>query len=159
MKEIKGEKEVRKNGIRRKGGGRKKKTEEDKSIKEDIEGLTEPITRGDPESPLRWVCKSTGNLAKELNRKGHQISHSTVAKILKQEMNYSLQADRKTAEGEEDHPDRNAQFRYINKKTKQFQMRNQPVISADTEKKENVGNYRNNGKKYGSLVICGVVKI
>jgi len=149
MKEIKGEKEISKSGsIRRKGGGRKKKTQQYGSIKNDIEGLTEPVTRGSPESPLRWICKSTRNLAKELNKAGYEISHCSVANILKKEMNYSLQANRKTGEGEEDHPDRNAQFCYISKKAKQFQEQNQPVISVDTKKKENVGNYRNNGKEY-----------
>jgi hypothetical protein len=122
IKEITGKKEIPENGaVRRKGGGRKKKTEQYENIKNDIESLTGSVTRGDPESPLRRICKSTGNLAEKLNRKGYKISHSTVAGILKKEMNYSLQANRKTAEGEEDHPDRNTQFCYINRKTKIFQ--------------------------------------
>ena len=147
MKEIKGEKEVRQDGIRRKGGGRKKKTDTDKTVMQDIEDIIGPVTSGDPESALRWVSKSTRNLAEELKRKGHEISHSSVAAILK-EMDYSLQADKKTEEGEEDHPDRNDQFYYINRKINKFQNQGQPVISADTEKKENVGNYRNNGREY-----------
>ncbi len=149
IKEITGEKEIPENGsVRRKGGGRKKKTEQYENIRNDIESLTGSVTRGDPGSPLRRICKSTGNIAKKLNRKGYGICHSTAAGILKKEMNHSLQADRKTAEGEEDHPDRNAQFCYINRKTKIFQGHNEPVISVDTKKKENVGNYRNNGKEY-----------
>ncbi len=147
MKEIKGEKEVRQDGIRRKGGGRKKKTDEDKTIVHDIENLIGPVTLGDPESSLRWVSKSTRNPAAELRRKGHEISRSSVAAILK-DADYSLQADKKTGEGGEDHPDRNAQFYYINTKTKKFRNQKQPVISVDTEKKENVGNYRNNGREY-----------
>lgn len=117
MKEITGKKEVPQKGrIRRKGGGRKKKIEQYQNIKEDIEVMIEPFVSGSPESPLRWICKSTGNLASELNQAGYEISHSSVANILKKEMDYSLQANRKTAEGEKDHPDRNAQFCYINKK-------------------------------------------
>jgi transposase len=147
MKEIKGEKEVRQDGIRRKGGGRKKKTDEDKTVVQDIENLICPVTLGDPESSLRWISKSTRNPAAELKRKGHEISHSSVATILR-EADYSLQANKKTGEGGEDHPDRNARFYYINTKTKKFQNQKQPVISVDTEKKENVGNYRNNGREY-----------
>ena len=147
MKEIKGEKEVRQDGIRRKGGGRKKKTDTDKTVMQDIEDIIGPVTSGDPESALRWVSKSTRNLAEELKRKGHEISHSSVAAILK-EMDYSLQANKKTEEGEEDHPDRNDQFYYINRKINKFQNQGQPVISVDTKKKENVGNYRNNGREY-----------
>jgi len=87
------------------------------------------MTRGDPESPLRWVCKSTRKLSKELTQKGYKISHSLVARLLK-EMDYSLQANKKTREGAKKHADRNAQFHYINGKTKQFQKQNQPVIRA-----------------------------
>ena len=147
MKEIKGEKDVRPDGIRRKGGGRKKKTDKDKTVIQDIENLIEPAALGDPESSLRWVSKSTRNIADELKRKGHEISHGTVATVLK-EMDYSLQANKKTEEGSEDHPDRNAQFYYIKNKTDKFRNQSQPVISVDTKKKENVGNYRNNGREY-----------
>lgn len=147
IKEITGEKKVSKEGIRRKGGGRKKTSEKDKRIKEELESLVEPMTRGDPESPLRWVCKSTRKLSKELTQKGYKISHSLVARLLK-EMDYSLQANKKTREGTKKHADRNAQFHYINAKTKQFQKQNQPVISVDTKKKENVGNYKNKGREY-----------
>lgn len=149
IKEIKGKKELPEKGrIRRKGGGRKKKTQQYQTVKDDIENLIEPFTLGSPESSLRWICKSTRNLAKELNKAGYEISHCSVANILKKDMNYSLQANRKTGEGEEDHPDRNAQFCYINKKAKRFQEQNQPAISVDTKKKENVGNYKNNGREY-----------
>ena len=147
MKEIKGEKDIRPDGIRRKGGGRKKKTEKDKTVRQDIENFIEPATLGDPGSSLRWVSKSTRNIADELKRKGHEISHSTVATVLK-ETDYSLQADKKTGEGSEDHPDRNTQFYYIKNKTEKFRNQSQPVISVDTKKKENVGNYRNNGREY-----------
>lgn len=113
-----------------------------------FEVLIEPFVPGSPESPMRRICKSTGNIAEELNKAGYEPSHCSVGKILKKEMNYSLQVNRKTAGGEKDHPDRNAQFCYINKKTKQFQEQNQPAISVDTKKKENVGNYKNSGREY-----------
>ncbi len=132
---------------RRKGGGRKKKTEKDKQLVAYLDSLIEPITRGDPESPLRWVCKSTRNLSDELKKQGYDVSHSLVARALK-ELDYSLQANKKTKEGEKDHPDRNAQFHFINNKAKKFQKKKQPVISVDTKKKENIGNYKNNGREY-----------
>jgi len=147
IKEITEKKGNPDNRIRRTGGGRKKKSESNKQLVTDLDCLIEPITRGDPESPLRWVCKSTRKLAAELANQGHQVSHSLVARILG-ELDYSLQSNKKTIEGAEDHPDRDAQFHFINDKVKKFQMKNHPVISVDTKKKENVGNYKNNGREY-----------
>lgn len=147
IKEITGKKENPDNRIRRTGGGRKKKSETNRQLVTDLDRLIEPITRGDPESPLRWVCKSTRNLASELKNQGHDVSHSLVARILG-ELDYSLQSNKKTIEGTEDHPDRDEQFHFISNKVKRFQKNNQPIISVDTKKKENVGNYKNNGREY-----------
>ena len=145
IKEIKGEKEVS-NNIRRKGGGRKKTSDKDETLKQDLEFLLEPYTRGDPESPLKWTCKSTRKLSEELRKKNHNVSHSLISRLLK-DMGYSLQSNKKTLEGASN-PDRNKQFHYINNKTKEFQRRNNPVISVDTKKKENIGNFKNNGREY-----------
>lgn len=134
------------NLIRKKGGGRKKVKETNPNIIKSLESLVEPATRGDPESPLRWTSKSTYKLAAELTDKGMKVSHPTVGRLLS-ELGYSLQANKKTQEGGK-HPDRNAQFEYINEKTKTFQECKQPVISVDTKKKENIGNLKNNGKEY-----------
>lgn len=132
--------------IRRSGGGRKRLTEQDAQLLPALEALVEPATRGDPDSPLRWTCKSTRQLAAELNRQQHRVSHTKVAQLLR-EAGYSLQANRKTREGTA-HPDRNAQFAHINEQTKTFQKRRQPVISVDTKKKELVGNFRNGGREW-----------
>lgn len=145
IKEIKGKKEVS-NNIRRKGGGRKKTTDKDETLKKDLESLLEPYTRGDPETPLKWTCKSTRNLSEELRKKNHNASHNLVSRLLK-DMGYSLQSNKKTLEGASN-PDRNKQFHYINNKTKEFQRKNEPVISVDTKKKENIGNFKNNGREY-----------
>ncbi len=126
--------------IRREGGGRKKTVTKDVSLSEDLERLVEPVTRGDPESPLRWTCKSVRKLAMELNRQGHQISHQLVSELL-HDLGYSLQANRKTREGGE-HPDRNAQFEQVNAQTKSFLAQGEPVISVDAKKKELVGDFR-----------------
>src|SRR2546425_2143531 len=107
--------------IRRIGGGRKTTVSKDASLREDLERLVEPLTRGDPESPLRWTCKSTRQLAEELSRQRHAIGYRTVAWLL-HEAGYSLQANRKTREGSR-HPDRNAQFEYINAQAQRFQKR------------------------------------
>jgi len=131
--------------IRRQGGGRKRTVVTDTTLKNDLESLIEPVTRGDPESPLRWTCKSVRNLSDELNLMGHKTSHRMVAELL-HEMDYSLQANRKTIEGES-HPDRNDQFEFINGLVKEFQEMGQPVISVDTKKKELVGDFKNNGKE------------
>jgi hypothetical protein len=131
--------------VRRPGGGRKRIVETDSDLVGDLEGLVEPATRGDPESPLRWTCKSVRRLAEELKRQGHVISYPVVAELLRQQ-GYSLQGNRKSQEGDS-HPDRNAQFEYINRKVKRFLASQQPVISVDTKKKELVGNFKNSGRE------------
>jgi hypothetical protein len=131
--------------IRKQGGGRKRAVDKDPSLKQDLESLLEPVTRGDPESPLLWTCKSVRKLSHELNRMGHQASHNLVAELLK-EMGYSLQANQKTLEGSS-HPDRNAQFEHINNKVKNYQAGELPVISVDTKKKELVGDFKNAGRE------------
>jgi len=131
--------------IRKAGGGRKSLTEKDSFLREDLESLIEPETRGDPESPLRWTCKSVRKLAEELRRMGHQVSGMTISRELK-EMGYSLQGNSKVLEGTT-HPDRNEQFKYINELVKMHQEHSHPVISVDTKKKELVGNFKNGGKE------------
>jgi len=131
---------------RRSGGGRKPITHHEPTIVKELDRLVEPGTRGDPESPLRWTCKSTRLLAAELQHRGYQIGDRKVADLL-HEMRYSLQANQKTLEGKQ-HPDRNAQFEHINRQTKAFQRRGQPVISIDTKKKELVGNFKNAGREW-----------
>lgn len=132
--------------IRRFGGGRLPLIATDPVLLEDLKNLVDPATRGDPMSPLQWTCKSTRNLADALRVKGHTISHQTVARLLT-DLDYSLQANRKTQEGK-DHPDRNAQFEHINAKILAFQQRGQPVVSVDAKKKERVGNYKNAGAEW-----------
>ena len=131
--------------IRRKGGGRKKVVDKDASLKSDLQNLLESTTRGDPEAPLRWTCKSVRQLTAELTRMKHQVSHQVVADLL-HALGYSLQANSKTKEGSS-HPDRNAQFEHLNGKVKWCLGRRQPVISVDTKKKELVGNFKNNGQE------------
>jgi len=132
--------------LRRQGGGRKPRSEADPGLLGALEQMVEPLTRGDPESPLRWTCKSTTHLAEELSRLGHPVSPRTVGRLLNAD-GYSLQSNRKTKEGES-HPDRNAQFEFINLAVKQFQQRGQPVISVDTKKKELVGPFKNWGREW-----------
>jgi Rhodopirellula transposase DDE domain len=132
--------------IRRIGGGRQKLTEKDLELEDALNQLVEPSTRGDPESPLRWTCKSTTRLAQELRSAGHAISQRSVCSLLHAQ-HYSLQAQRKTREGST-HPDRDVQFQYLNASVKQFQRARQPVISVDTKKKELVGNFRNSGREW-----------
>jgi len=132
--------------IRRAGAGRKKITEHDPRLANALEGLIDPDTRGDPETPLRWTCKSTRTLAAQLTRRKHPISHTKVAQLLHAQ-GYSLQGNRKTEEGD-DHPDRDAQFRHINRQVKRALGKGEPVISVDTKKKELVGNYANAGRKW-----------
>jgi hypothetical protein len=132
---------------RHSGGGRKPLIVKDPQLPEILESLVEPLTRGDPESPLRWTCKSTRTLAGELVCRKHPISHEKVAQLLRG-MNYSLQGNRKTEEEGEDHPDRDAQFRHINREVKRALAGNEPVISVDTKKKELVGNYENKGRQW-----------
>jgi hypothetical protein len=131
--------------IRRRGAGRKRTIDRDETLQRDLEALVEPVTRGDPESALRWTCKSVRQLAVELNHRGHQTSHRLVAELL-HAMDYSLQANRKTLEGAS-HPDRDAQFHHISDKIREFQADRQPVISVDTKKKELVGDFKNNGRE------------
>ena len=132
--------------IRRPGGGRKKITVSDPALLAALEPLIESGTRGDPESPLRWICKSTRTLAAQLTKQNHPISYVKVAQLL-HDQNYSLQSNRKTEEGE-DHPDRDAQFRHINTCVKNTLAAGMPVISVDTKKKELVGNYDNAGQQW-----------
>jgi transposase len=146
IKQLREEASLSAGRIRRVGGGRKKTVTKDLSLDEDLEGLIEPVTRGDPESPLRWTCKSVRKLAEELNRQGHQVSHQLVSELL-HELGYSLQANRKTQEGGE-HLDRNAQFEQINAQTKSFLAQGEPVISVDAKKKELVGDFKNGGREW-----------
>jgi hypothetical protein len=132
--------------IRRSGAGRKSIVERDPKLLESLDRLIEPDTRGDPESPLRWICKSTRNLAAQLTRQKHAVSHEKVAQLLR-DQNYSLQSNRKTEEGA-DHPDRDAQFRHISAQVKRALATGTPVISVDTKKKELLGNYVNSGKQW-----------
>jgi DDE family transposase len=132
--------------VRRPGGGRKPIEESDPTLWNALEALVEPLTRGDPESPLRWTTKSTRKLADELGAQGYTVSARTVASLLR-EHDYSLQGTRKTVEGEQ-HPDRDAQFRHINRQTKAFHVAGQPVISVDTKKKEMVGDFANKGQEW-----------
>jgi transposase len=131
--------------IRRKGGGRKRTVDTDPTLREDLERLVEPETRGDPESPLRWTLLSVRRLALALEGMGHTTSHRMVAALL-HDLGYSLQGNRKTLEGSS-HPDRDAQFRHLNEKVKEYQAANDPVISVDTKKKELVGDFKNGGKE------------
>jgi hypothetical protein len=132
--------------IRKPGGGRKRLTERHPGLLSELETLVESTTRGDPQSPLRWTCKSTRQLASELTSNKRTVSAMTVSRLLRQ-AGYSLQGNRKTQEGKS-HPDRNLQFEHINAQTKAFQRRGQPVISVDTKKKELIGNFKNGGREW-----------
>ncbi len=132
--------------VRRPGGGRKKAKHKDPTLVADLEKLVEPTTRGHPESCLRWTCNSVRKLAEDLNRIGHRVSYPVVAELL-HELGYSLQANRKTKEGDS-HPDRNAQFEYIDDKVRRYLALGQPVISVDTKKKELVGDFKNGGREW-----------
>jgi hypothetical protein len=132
--------------VRHPGGGRHPLKVNDPTLVRDLEALIEPTTRGDPQSPLRWTCKSTRNLAEALSRQGHRVSYQTVAVLLR-DRGYSLQALRKTREGGS-HPDRDAQFRHINRQVIAFQERGQPVVSVDTKKKELVGDFKTAGREW-----------
>jgi len=136
--------------VRRPGGGRHAATVNDPGLLSALEAMVEPLTRGDPESPLRWTCKSSRTLAAtELTTRRRSISHATVAQLLK-EAGYSLQSNRKTEEGT-DHDDRDAQFRYINRAVREALRTGLPVISVDTKKKELIGNYHNPGRKWRKM--------
>ena len=131
--------------IRREGAGRPRTVERDPTLRADLEALIEPTSRGDPESPLRWTCKSIRRLAEELTRTGHKTSHRMVAALL-HEMGYSLQANRKVLEGSS-HPDRNAQFEHLNAAVERQLSLGEPVISVDTKKKELVGPFKSGGRE------------
>jgi transposase len=147
IKELKTTPESRPEGrrIRRPGGGRKRTVDTDPTLKADLEKLVQPTERGEPDSPLRWTCKSVRRLAGELKRMGHQTSHRMVAEML-HEMGYSLQANSKTLEGVS-HPDRDAQFDHINRQAQEYFATVDPVISVDTKKKELVGDFKNGGRE------------
>jgi Rhodopirellula transposase DDE domain len=132
--------------VRRAGGGRKSLVTQDPALPQVLESLVEPLARGDPESPLRWTCKSTRTLAQELTTRQHPISHEKVAQLLRG-LDYRLQGTRKTEEGA-DHPDRDAQFRYINRAVRRALAQGTPVISTDTKKKELVGNFATPGRQW-----------
>jgi len=132
--------------IRRIGGGRKSNVSKDPSLSEDLERLVEPVTRGDPESPLRWTSKSVRKLAKELQHLGHQVSHELVSELL-HELGYSLQALRKTREGGE-HPDRDGQFEHLNAQAAASLSAGEPAVSVDAKKKELVGDFKHPGRAW-----------
>ncbi|MBI4778579.1 ISAzo13 family transposase [Candidatus Desantisbacteria bacterium] len=138
--------EVSSRRIRRVGGERKASVKDAAKLLAALESLIEPVTRGDPESPLRWTCKSLRQLESELHAQGYVVSHTSIGGLLKK-LGYSLQGNRKTLEGT-DHPDRNAQFEFINTVAEEAIHNGQPVISVDTKKKEVVGQYKNNGKEW-----------
>ena len=137
---------AREQRVRRAGGGRKTLEFHDAGLLAALDSLIDPLTRGDPRSPLRWTCKSTRKLAEELTKQGHPVSPSKVGALLL-EKNYSLQGNRKSREGSQ-HPDRNAQFEQIARRVKQFHANGQPVISVDTKKKELVGDFKNGGREW-----------
>ena len=131
---------------RRSGGGRKRLTEKDPGLRDALNRLVDPVTRGDPESPLRWTCKSTTKLAVELTKAGHPVGQRTVCDLLEAE-GYSLQSVRKTREGAQ-HPDRDAQFHHLNARAQSAVKQRQPVISVDTKKKELIGDFKNAGQEW-----------
>jgi hypothetical protein len=132
--------------VRRRGGGRRLLELRDPALADRLDALVDPLSRGDPESQLRWTSKSTRMLAAALTMEGHPVSHVTVAEMLRS-MGYSLQANRKLEEGA-DHPDRDAQFRFINEAVRSALVARRPVISVDTKKKESLGNYGNAGRQW-----------
>lgn len=146
MKEIVSKPTEENNRIRKKGAGRHKITKSNPEIIKMLESIVEDTTRGDPESPLRWTCKSTRSISDELSSQNHIVSHTKVLHLLR-DMDYSLQSNRKTKEGA-DHPDRNEQFEFINSQVKKNIRSHCPVISVDTKKKELIGNYSNKGQQW-----------
>lgn len=132
--------------VRKAGAGRKPLTQIDSTLLQDLKQLVEPDTRGEPTSALLWTSKSTCKLSDELKKLGHQVSTRTVAHLL-QSLEYSLQGNRKTCEGKQ-HPDRDSQFRHINKKVRSFQRKKQPVVSVDAKHRELVGNFKNTGREW-----------
>jgi len=146
IQELQGGNQAEVGRVRRKGGGRKSNVSKDPKLSEDLERLVEPVTRGDPDSPLRWTSKSVRKLAKELQRLGHQVSHELVSELL-HGLGYSLQALRKTREGGE-HPDRDGQFEHLNAQAAAFLAAGEPVVSVDAKKKELVGDFKNPGREW-----------
>lgn len=146
LKELRDKERFPADRVRRAGAGRKRSESIDPRLTALLEDLIDPSTRGDPESPLRWTCKSTRRLAEELGPLGYDISHVTVARLLR-DADYSLQANRKTLEGTR-HPDRDKQFAYINTQAKRQLRKGEPVISVDTKKKELVGRFKNGGREW-----------
>jgi transposase len=132
--------------VRRRGGGPKRRTTSDPGLLAALDALVDPDTRGDPDSPLRWTCKSTRELAEALTAQGHPVSDDTVGRLLKQQ-GYTLQRTQKTLEGAQ-HPDRDGQFRYVNEQARSHLAAGQPVVSVDTKKKELVGRYANGGAEW-----------
>jgi transposase len=132
--------------VRRRGGGPRRRTMADPGLLAALDTLVDPDTRGDPDSPLRWTCKSTRELAEALTAQGHPVSDDTVGRLLKQQ-GYTLQRTQKTLEGAQ-HPDRDAQFRYVNEQAREQLAAGQPVVSVDTKKKELVGRYANGGAEW-----------
>lgn len=146
IQELESGKTVDPQRVRRPGGGRKSVREKDPTLLADLEGLVEPTASGDPESSLRWTSKSVRKLAAELQAMGHSVSRQLVAELL-HAAGYSLQANQKAREGTS-HPDRDAQFRYINEQVRRHQAQRQPVISVDTKKKELIGDFKNGGREW-----------
>jgi transposase len=146
MQELQGGIQAEEGRVRRKGGGRKSQVSKDPKLSADLEGLVEPVTRGDPESPVRWTSKSVRKLAKELQGMGHQVSHELVSELL-HGLGYSLQANRKTQEGGT-HPDRDGQFEHLNAQAAAFLAAGEPVVSVDAKKKELVGDFKNPGREW-----------
>jgi len=146
LRELESDQTLSPERTRRPGGGRKRTTAKDPTLLGDLDSLVEPTASGDPDSPLRWTSKSVRRLAEELQAMGHVASHRLVADLL-HESGYSLQANRKTREGTS-HPDRDAQFRYINDQVRRFHRRGQPAVSVDTKKKELVGDFKNPGREW-----------
>jgi transposase len=146
IRELRGGRGTEAGRIRQVGGGRKHLTEQDHTLVQDLERLVEPVTRGDPESPLLWTSKSTYHLSEALQQQGHQISQRSVYNLLR-ESGYTLQANRKRDEGAS-HSDRNGQFEHIYQKVQGFLATRPPVISVDAKKKENLGNFKHAGTEY-----------
>jgi transposase len=146
IRELESEESLEPGRTRRPGGGRKRATARDATLLADLDSLVEPTASGDPDSPLRWTSKSVRRLADDLTTMGHEVSHVLVADLLR-ELGYSLQANLKTREGAQ-HPDRDAQFRYINEMVRRFQKKTQPAISVDTKKKELIGDFKNPGREW-----------
>jgi hypothetical protein len=146
MRELESGETLNADRSRRRGGGRKSVVEKDPSLLADLDALVEPTALGDPDSPLRWTVKSVRVLADALQALGHDVSRTVVAELL-HELDYSLQGNRKTREGKQ-HPDRDAQFRYVNNQVRRFQKKGHATISVDTKKKELIGDFKNPGREW-----------